>query len=93
MGLIGRLGDSGIDDIAQEGDIGGLGGVALVINLGGQVLDGPALTAEDVQDIAGTDLGGVEGEVSSRVPIPNWTGENFRREMARLAFAWGKKTP
>ncbi len=62
LGLIGRLGDGGIDDIAQQGDVGGLGGVALVINLGGQVFDVPALAAEDVQGIAGSDLGGIEGE-------------------------------
>ena len=93
MRLIGRLGDGGINDIAQQGNIGGLGGVALVINLGGQVFDVPALAAKDVQGIAGTDLGGIEGEGIAGSAEAELDGENFSRVMPRPKLAWGKKTP
>ena len=62
LGPVGGLGDGGIDDIPQQGEIGGHGGVVLIVHLGRQVLDGAALAAEHVQHVGDRDRRGVEVE-------------------------------
>src|SRR5208337_5379054 len=61
-GPVGRLGDGGVGDVTQQGQIGGLGGVFLIIRLSRQGLHGSPRAAEYVQEVANGDRGGEQVE-------------------------------